>query len=188
MSHRRRQAVASSHPVHVTLRVRRHVWNLRARRCRRILEAAFASARERNGLRLVHYSIQGDHVHLLVEARGREALARGVQGLSVRIARGLNRLMSARGKVLSDRYHAHVLRTPKEVRHALRYVLRNADRHGLRWRTGPRGPKVDPCSSGRWFDGWKGDLEPESSPRPVSPPGTWLLRVGWRRHGLLPLA
>ncbi len=193
VSHGSRPPVASGHPVHVTLRVRRHVFNLRARRCQRVLEAAFTAARERNGLRLVHYSVQGNHLHLLVEAQGRTSLSRGMQGLTIRLARALNRVMGRRGKVFADRFHGHVLRSPREVRNALRYVLGNAQRHGTWRRAERRGPLFDPCASGRFFDGWRGPLpataalaEPGHG-SPVSPPRTWLLRVGWRRGGLIPV-
>jgi REP element-mobilizing transposase RayT len=81
----------------------------------------------------VHYSVQGNHVHLLVEAEDERALSRGMNGLGVRVAKGLNRVMGRSGKVLEERYHGHVLRTPTEVRRARSYLLQNAARHlGLR--------------------------------------------------------
>jgi hypothetical protein len=101
--------------------------------------------------------------------------------VSVRIARALNRLWKRSGRVFADRYHAHVLKTPREVRNALAYVLRNASHHGIHL-AGP-----DPCSSGAWFDGWRGHVcEFVASPMPAA--RTWLLAQGWRRHGLIDLA
>ena len=119
-------------PVHVTLRVRREVWNLRSRRCFRALAKAFAGGRERLGLRLCHFSVQGNHLHFLVEADNTRALSRGMQGLSIRMAKALNRVMQRRGAVFADRFHAHLLRTPREVRHALAYVLGNHAIHATR--------------------------------------------------------
>ncbi len=84
---------------------------------------------DRLGVRVVQFSIQGNHAHLLVEADHTAALTRGIQGLSVRIARGMNRLMGRKGKVLADRYHSHVLRTPTEVRHAAHYIRHNYKHH-----------------------------------------------------------
>jgi len=176
--------------------MRPHVWNLRAKRTFRILERAFARARERNGLRLCHFSVQGNHVHLVVEARDAEALGRGMKGLSVRIARGLNRLMGRSGPVIADRYHARILRTPREVRHALAYVLKNLQHHARQWGRPVAEAVLDPYASGRWFDGWRGGLRdggPGASSGggltgagpPVARAHTWLLRIGWRRHGLL---
>ena len=133
VAHTPRPRLASRYPVHVTLRVRPHVFQLRSRRCFRVLGAAFLAARERHGVRLCHYSVQGNHVHLLVEARDAAALGRAMKGLGVRLARGLNRLMGTRGAVLADRYHARILRTPREIRHALAYVLGNHRDHARQW-------------------------------------------------------
>ena len=105
------------------------VWNLRTRRCFTALARAFWGGANRFGFRLVHYSVQGNHVHLLVEAQDERSLSRGMNGLGVRVARGLNRVMGRRGKVLDDRYHGHILRTPTEVRRARAYLLQNARKH-----------------------------------------------------------
>ncbi len=83
----------------------------------------------RFGFRLVHYAVLGNHVHLIVEAGDRKALWRGMQGLGVRIARRLNRVMGRTGRVMSDRYHAHILRTPSEVKAARVYLIGNAAKH-----------------------------------------------------------
>jgi len=124
-----RPALAPRFPVHVTWRMRPQVWNLRSRRCFAALRRAFAGGGARPGFRLVHYSVQGNHVHLLVEAMDRQALSSGLRGLGVRIARALNRVMQRRGSVLADRYHAHILKTPSEVARARNYLHTNARRH-----------------------------------------------------------
>jgi REP element-mobilizing transposase RayT len=129
VGHRRREVLKARFPVHVTWRMRSDVWNLRTRRCFTALAAAFWGGRERFGFRLVHFSVQGNHVHLLVEAKDERALSKGMCGLGVRVARGLNKVMGRAGKVLDDRYHAHVLRTPTEVRRARNYLLQNALKH-----------------------------------------------------------
>jgi len=115
--------------VHATWRMRPGLWGLRSRRCFTALARAFWGGCDRFGFRLVHYSVQGNHLHLLVEAQDQRALSRGMKGLGVRIARGLNRVMRRRGSVLDERYHGHVLRTPTEVRRARNYLLQNAHRH-----------------------------------------------------------
>jgi hypothetical protein len=103
-----------------------------------------------------------------------------MQGLLVRIARALNRLLDRAGKVFADRYHARALRTPREVRAALVYVLQNARKHGVAL------AGIDPCSSGAAFDGWARVTEPVAPPRPiVCAARSWLLRIGWRRWGAI---
>ncbi|MHC5066785.1 MAG: transposase, partial [Planctomycetota bacterium] len=80
---------------------------------------AFAKGCDRFGFRLVEYSVMSNHFHLLVEAKDRAALARGMQGLLVRVAKALNKLWQRRGKVFGDRYHDQILKTPRQVRNAL---------------------------------------------------------------------
>src|SRR5206468_2104105 len=110
--HLPRPTLAPRFPVHATWRMAGGVWNLRTRRCFSALARAMHGGAARFGFRLVHYSVMGNHVHLLVEAPDRRALSRAMKGLGVRIARALNRVMQRRGPVLGDRYHAHILRTP----------------------------------------------------------------------------
>ena len=81
------------------------------------------------GLHIVHLSIQGNHLHMMIEAQDRRALSRGMQGLTIRMARGLNREMEISGKVFADRYHARILRTQTEVRRALHYIWHNRALH-----------------------------------------------------------
>src|SRR2546423_688831 len=102
--------------LHVTLRLRREVWNLRTHRCFRALKHALARGCERFGYRLIHFSIQGNHIHMILEAPDVVALGRAMKGLEVRMARALNKVMSRKGAVFADRYHAHLLRSPREFR------------------------------------------------------------------------
>jgi REP element-mobilizing transposase RayT len=149
VSHRTRPTFASRFPLHVTTRLRDGLPSLRRDAERRVLERVFAAGGERLGFRLIHYSIQTNHLHLIVEASDRRALSRGMQGLLVRVVRALNSLWRRTGSVFSDRYHAHILRTPREVRRALAYVLHNARHHGIVSRG------IDPFTSGTAFDGWR---------------------------------
>jgi REP element-mobilizing transposase RayT len=154
----------------------------------RAVRSALAGARDRFGFRLVHFSVQRDHLHVLAEAADRRALSRGVQGLSIRVAKAINRRLRRRGKVFADRYHSRVLKTPREARHALRYVLLNARKHEHGSARIPPG-FVDRCSSAAWFSGWNRPRELVFGARevtgeaPVIEPRTWLLRTGYRRAG-----
>jgi REP-associated tyrosine transposase len=179
-------------PAHVTLRMRDDVPSLRLVPIVREVERTFARGCARPGFRLVHYSLQENHAHLIVEATDREVLGRGMKGIGARLARAVNRVTSHRGPVLFERYHLALLSTPKQVRNGLRYVLLNARHHvaGVRGAKAPA--RLDPASSARWFDGWNRKVlgaEDEQPPafdqRSVASPRTWLLTVGWRRHGLI---
>jgi REP element-mobilizing transposase RayT len=186
--HRERTPVPVDAPVHVTLRVRVGVPSLRTVAFVREFRRSLAEASERGEFRVNHYSLQGDHAHLIVEAHGKDALARGMKSIAARLARAMNRTAGRSGPVLDGRYHHRSLRTPREVRRALAYVLLNARRHLAKRRHVSRADPVrlDPASSARWFDGWRGGVEIDVTARPeVAQPHTWLLRVGWRRHGLV---
>lgn len=194
LPHISRPHFARSLPAHVTVRIRRGLPSLRTVPIVREIERTFAKGCARPGFRLVHYSLQGNHAHLIVEARDAAVLGRGMMAVASRLARAVNRVAGRRGRVFDDRYHARLLRTPKEVRSALRYVLLNARRHARRVSAGiARAARLDPASSARWFDGWKQKpLEDRDRGwkgalgRPaVARARTWLLTVGWRRYGLL---
>ncbi len=183
--HRRREAIASRHPAHVTVKLRPGLPSLRSVQVVREVERSFRGACNRGDFRLVHYTLLSNHAHLLVEAANASALARGMKAIGSRLARAVNRVFGRRGPVLLERFHHRVLRTPLEVRRALAYVLLNARRHAAGH---GRALRIDPASSGRWLDGWRRWLvEPEPRPAdgPVARPMSWLLRWGWRRYGLL---
>lgn len=192
VSHAQRAELEAQHPVHVTLKVGRGLPSLRTRVAYEAVFWAFYKGRERAGrlahgeFRLVHYSVQNDHVHLICEARDRQSLSRGMQGLTIRIARALNRVWQRTGKVFADRYHDRILTSPKEVRNVLRYVINNARKHLGRFLPG----HPDLFSSGLWFDGWRDyvhDGQLLSSEGPIARARSWHLRKGWRKHGLLGL-
>lgn len=180
-----------SRPVHVTLRAKREAAFFRR-------EAVFPRLRDalrrasRAEFRVVHFSVQGNHVHLLVEAGDARVLRRGMQALTTRLARVVNDTLGRRGRVWADRYHRHDLGGPAEVRRALVYVLQNGRKHGVV----PR-HALDPMSSARWVAGWnaRGARLARALPRaddgfstaPVAAPRTWLLREGWLTRGGGPL-
>jgi hypothetical protein len=177
--------------------MREGVPSLRLQKVVDAVERTFAAGCAREGFRLVHYSLQGNHAHLIVEARDTDAIGRGMKAIGSRLALAVNRVTEHTGRVLADRYHMRLLRTPREVHHALRYVLLNGRKHfAAAKRAGVRAAEalLDRASSARWFDGWKaGNRTASSAPEPaagrvqapVARARTWLLSVGWRRHGLL---
>lgn len=191
IAHRARASHRKGDPVHVTIRVKRRVPSLRREAIATLIKGALLAQRRRLTLaqakyfQVVHFSIQKDHLHLIVEAPDRRAIARSVAGLEIRIARGLNKLLGRRGPVWQGRYHRHDLGTPTETRNALRYVLQNFRKHHS---VIGEGAFADPHSSAATFDGFVRppvvfDAPPTAWPRVA--PRTWLLGIGWRRHGLL---
>ena len=184
VSHKTRPFLDAAHPLHVTMRVVPGIARLRKDKQHRVIRQALCAVNGRPGFQVAEYSILGNHYHLVVEARTRAALSRGMQALNTRIARGLNGVQGRTGTVFADRYHARVLDTPRVVRNALVYVLQNARKHEEHRFEGWW--ELDPCSSAAYFTGWK-DGPPPLRPPPdepvIEPPRTWLLKTGWRRHG-----
>jgi REP element-mobilizing transposase RayT len=166
--------------------VRQGVPSLRTRSFLREFRPSLRAACERGEFRVVHYSVQRDHVHLIVEAAGKQALGRGMKAVGQRLAHAVHRAFGGRGAVLDGRYHLRTLATPREVRSAIAYVLLNARRHWRKRFGRVPAVRLDAASSAPSFDGWARKLG-EASPDPpdVSRPRTWLLTTGWRRHGLI---
>src|SRR4051794_3944290 len=133
LPHTRRERIPARLPAHVTLRIDRGVSSLRTRPVFAVVARAFWGAQGKFGMRLVHFSVQSNHIHLVVEGVNAAAM----KGLGVRIARGVNRLLQRRGRVIGDTYHARALRTPTEVRNAVRYVLDNHRHHTGRAESDP---------------------------------------------------
>lgn len=197
VAHRERAAHAARFPVHVTLRAIAGLASLRNERMLRTLHRHIARACER-GRRIVEFSLQEDHLHLIVEASGREAIARTIQGFASIVARAFNRLLGRKGRFWEERYHRHDLRTPTEVHRALGYVLQNFRKHVLAdaGALARRMSFLDPFSSAAWFDGWDDGgreaaraladwLATRGLTRCTAVARTFLLREGYKRISLV---
>jgi REP element-mobilizing transposase RayT len=186
--HRVRPDLSARHPVHVVLRVKERIGRLRTGEMYRVIRRVMERYLGRADFRIVHLSIQHNHLHFLVEAVNRDALRAGMQSLAINCARALNDATNQCGKVFEYRYHATVITTPRQARNSLAYVLNNWRRHredvvDARIRAWP----VDPYSSGVTFTGWSKrpvfELPASYVPLPVSPPRTALLRGGYEEFG-----
>jgi putative transposase len=178
MSHAKRAPHDSRCPAHVTLRAAAGLSSLRADRLFPAVRAALTAATSPR-FRVLQFSVQRDHLHLLVEASTPTGFERGVRGLAIRVARAVNRVLRRTGSVWGDRYHARMLKTPREVRNALVYVLNNWRKHE------PAACGLDPLSSARWFEGWRKPTQPDGGSSPVARARTWLASVGWKLRGLI---
>ena len=191
LAHARRQALTGREPVHVTVRVVRELEGLRQRGGYADVQGALATQLARSDVRICHTSIQRTHLHLIVEADDAAALGKGMRGFLVALARRLNARAGRTGRAFDDRYHAAVLRTPTQVRHALSYVLNNWRKHQEAARPGYVGLRLDPYSSAIGFAPWlqrrviaEGPVRwPREGALPVAYPQSWLLSTGWRRGG-----
>ena len=196
--HKTRPTVVARHPVHVVLRVVAAVGNLRRRFTYRAIREATLTTARREDFRIVHLSIQRTHLHLIVEADHKDALAAGMQGFQISAAKHLNAAISRdkpgprrRGAVFPDRYHAEIITSPRQARHTLAYVMCNWRKHEEDRAAPMRTWKIDWFSSAVMFPGWaEYGEEPflwrgpgTYEPLVVYQPRTWLLREGWKRNG-----
>ena len=180
-------------PVHVTMRAMRGVPAMRTQLVGAIILGEVARASAKDGFRVLHKSIQDDHLHLIVEADDGQKLSRGMQRLASRIARLVNMIVGRRGSLWRERYHRRDLSTPRQFRNALVYVLQNFRKHARPSEKAKRARELDAFSTALWLDEWTDDalrerLEEQrarAGPRPTALPKTWIARVGWKRLGAL---
>jgi putative transposase len=183
--HHARPIHKKRHPTHVTLRARKGLPTFRSQRVRDMLRGILErqlKRRYRDEFQVVHFSIQSNHLHLIVESNDARAMRSGVSGLVIAFAKRLNALLGrVTGKIWDDRYHSRDLTSPSEVRRALVYVLQNVRKHGF----DEPGAWVDPLSTARRFDGWIAPIGEGTDPNPFPPraPRTWLLGEGWSTRG-----
>jgi len=174
--HRTRAHVDPKHPVHVVLRVTREVSSLRTRHAYRAIRRAIDRCRARADFRVVHASIQSNHLHLLVEADDKRALSRGMQGFAVSAAKRLNReLHRKRGDVFAFRYHATTITSPTQARNAISYIVNNWRHHRCDRDSTLR---TDPYASAHAIADWR--IEPHPDQLPVVRATTWLLTTGYK--------
>jgi putative transposase len=162
--HLKRPEFAARHPLHITQRMQPGIGHLRTQARLQLIKRALRAASGTPEMQVVHFSVQGNHLHLIVEAEGRNALSKGMQSVAIRLAMRLNRLAGRHGRVFADRYHARILESPRQVANTLRYVFENYRKHAR---------ETLPWS-------WK-DPFASSAAAPLREPAVWLLRVGWTR-------
>ena len=190
VSHDARHEFASYHPQHVTIRLVDGAPKLAREYLMKLIRQVIAES-HKDGFRIIEFNVLDNHVHLIIEAANKRALARGVQGFKVRLAKRLNSALKRHGKLFGPRYHTRSLCSPRDVFNTLRYVLLNRKHHAAEKRFSKYW--VDPFSSAPWFTGW---AEPISKyawmvqdlivqPAPTKPPSVWLLTTGWKQHGPL---
>ena len=185
--HRTRPRVRKYDVQHVVLRTRKDVPRLRRGKTYLVIRRAVERTLAKTAFRVVHTSIQRNHLHFLIEADDAKALSHGMRSLAIMAARAINRVLGRKGKVFAYRYHATAISSPRQMRNALSYVLNNWRRHDEdeTCEAAPRAA-LDPYSTAIHFRGWRQGVFAVPAgfePLPSAAPETWLLRVGWERHG-----
>ena len=177
MPHLTRPKLEPRHPVQVTIRAAPGLPSLRSARVFAALRRTIARASV-DRFRVIHFSIQQDHGHFIVEGDDPRRARGGAHGLAIRLALAVNRAVGRKGQVVPDRYHARPLTTPRQMRTSMVYVLLNFRKH-------LRAPAcIDPRSSGPHFTGWRHAPAVSAAAAPATvEPSTWMARIGWRLAG-----
>ena len=185
--HRTRPRVRRYDVQHVVLRTRKGVPRLRRGKTYDAIRRALRRTPSETVFRIVHTSIQRNHLHFLIEAEDARALSHGMRSLAIMAARAINSVLGRRGKVFAYRYHATAISSPRQMRNALSYVLNNWRRHDEdEGCEAAHRAMLDPYSTAIHFRGWREGrfaVPAGFEPLPSAAPETWLLRVGWERHG-----
>jgi len=185
-SHAKSPLVTRHDPLMITVKVRKDIPNLRNKKTLALFQSVLRAMRDFDGFRVVHYSLQRDHIHLIVEGDSTEAVSKGMQSLLIRFARAINRMLGRSGPVLADRYHAEEMKSPRETKNKLAYTLCNANKHGEAIGVGM---ELDRFSSAPVFPGWtelaRAEVRDVTEQDVVSAPTSWRLTKGWRKHGLI---
>jgi putative transposase len=189
MPHDVRAKVDPRYPLQVTIRAVPGLPSLRSARVFGTLRRAIGRASV-DRFRVIHFSIQQDHGHFIVEGDEACRARGGIHGLAIRLALAVNRALGRRnGKVVGDRYHVRPLTTPRQMRTSMVYVLLNFRKH----LNAPAG--IDPRSSGPHFSGWQRRARLDSADvtagadaalggaAATAAPTTWMATIGWRRAG-----
>jgi REP element-mobilizing transposase RayT len=188
--HRKRPEISRHHPIHVVLRTRKDVPRLRRGPTYRAIDRALRHVLGEHAFRVVHTSIQHNHLHFLVEADDKSALSHGMRALTISAARAINRVLGRKGRVFEYRYNSKPITNPRQMRNALAYVLNNWRRHKEHLRSAAAAQAlIDPYSTAIHFTGWRETsrfaIPDRYEPLPSAEPQTWLLRVGWQRAGTI---
>ncbi len=188
ITHQPRPRLTKKEVLHLTLKLRPGLPTLRRSKAFAAIERSFYKYSHGEGFRLVHFSVQKDHLHLIAEADSKPALSKAMQKLVLSLARRLDALWTKLtenkiGRVFKERYHQHILKTPLEVRNALLYVLQNAKKHGA-----IQLHERDSYSSARFFNGFANITHKPPPPNLIAKATAWLLTTAWRDHGLIRLS
>src|SRR5690606_29712838 len=83
VAHRKREKVNERLPLHINFKFNKHIKN---KMCLKLLKKAIMNDRS-HGLRIVHFSLQSNHIHLIVECGSNQTLTKGMRSLTVTFAK-----------------------------------------------------------------------------------------------------
>ena len=191
--------------MHITVKARKGLPSFRSQRIHNMMlevlrNQIYVLRKYAGAFKVAHFSIQTNHIHIMIEADDTKTLRSGVSGLVIAFARQLAKLLGRKKcKVWAERFHSRELHAPRDVRNVLSYIFQSFKHHETTHGSGMRS-RPHRYSSARWFDGWYQQVlipipidesaymrgPPPWVPTTAGEPRTWLLGTGRKeRHGKL---
>lgn len=127
--HTARPVLTKPSSLHLTIKVQKIKADIKNKMILTMLKKAILNAR-RMGLKVIHYSLEYDHVHLLIEADNNVILGKGMQSLGVTLSKAINRTKRIKGRVYKHRYHFRKINSARELKNVMFYIFNNGVKHG----------------------------------------------------------
>jgi putative transposase len=181
VNHMKREKVEAKFPIHITIKLKKGVVSLRGPKMVAAFKASLQKAKKR-GLKVIHFALETNHAHLFAESDGNHQLRSGMASFGSCFGKAARRVTGGKGSVFQGRYHLQVLKSPRQTKNAMAYVLLNHSKH-----QGAK-PYADHMSSAAFFGDWRALLgeryrvdQPLPRPEFLAKPSSWLARDGWRK-------
>lgn len=126
--HIAREIIKKSTSLHLTIKVRENKADIKNKQVLKILHYAIRRSRIK-GLRIIHYTLEYNHIHLLVEAADKQTVHQGMQSFGITFAKKINAIKRLKGTVYKHRYHLRKINSPRELKNVLYYIFNNGIHH-----------------------------------------------------------
>lgn len=126
--HTKRPDLTRPSSLHLTVKIEKSKANLKNKNVLAILKKAIFNAR-RQGLKVIHYSLEYDHIHLIIEADNNRTLGKGMQAFGVTLAKAINRMRKVKGQVYKHRYHFRQITSSRQLKNVMTYIFNNGVKH-----------------------------------------------------------
>ncbi|MGZ3787001.1 MAG: transposase [Bacteriovorax sp.] len=114
--------------LHLTVKIKKNKAEMKNKSVFSLLKRAILNAR-RQGLKVIHYSLEYDHVHLLIEAENNHILGKGMQAFGGTFSKAINRMRKLKGGVYKHRYHFRKISSARELKNVMNYIFTNGLKH-----------------------------------------------------------
>lgn len=116
---------------HITHRCHKQEFLLKFMRDRKKWISWLFEAKKRFGLAVLNYTVTSNHIHLLVQDTGEDAIPKSMQLIAGKTAQQYNQRKKRKGAFWEDRYHATAVDSGEHLFRCLVYIDMNMVRAGV---------------------------------------------------------